>query len=340
MKTKGLDSILRKTSLLQYSVIMDFLPGSVPLRAIFPVVGICVAWALYSFLIYPLLISPLSRVPGPKVAALTSWYLDSLYWKETGCPFVEELHRKYGPIVRVGPNEVVVNDPEQVQVIYGVRSSFPKPPSAVLFANFGTPNAFSAVTREEHRQRRRRVAKVYTMSSLLSNERLMQWLRNRMEKVLSKMNDSPNNMVDVYQLSAHFALDNVSFMAFGKSMCLLEGNNLEAADCIRLNAIASCPITRFQLLIYILGFWPLSILMPDFLKRSMNGQGVVEKIIKGEFDQVTGSEKKCDPRTAAGCIQNCPEYGTAVTDDHVLSECADHILAGKIVASDPDCRHC
>jgi hypothetical protein len=36
------------------------------------------------------------------------------------------LHKKYGPLVRIGPKEVLISDPEAIKVIYTLRSGFIK----------------------------------------------------------------------------------------------------------------------------------------------------------------------------------------------------------------------
>lgn len=64
--------------------------------------------------------SPISHIPGPKLAAASHWYqfyydvaLKGQYiWK------VRDLHEKYGPIVRISPYEVHVNDPNFADELY------------------------------------------------------------------------------------------------------------------------------------------------------------------------------------------------------------------------------
>jgi hypothetical protein len=64
--------------------------------------------------------SPISRFPGPSLAAATFWYqfyydvvLGGQYvWK------IRELHEKYGPIVRINPFELHVNDPAFADELY------------------------------------------------------------------------------------------------------------------------------------------------------------------------------------------------------------------------------
>jgi hypothetical protein len=71
-----------------------------------------VAYVCY-LVIYRLFFHPLRKIPGPKFAAATYWYefyqdviLQGHYVKE-----YPRLHEQYGPIVRVSPDRVHVNDP-------------------------------------------------------------------------------------------------------------------------------------------------------------------------------------------------------------------------------------
>lgn len=285
----------------------------------------------YKFIIYPLLISPLRHVPGPKLAAITSLYLNSYYYAETGVPLVKSLHEKYGPIVRVGPSEVVIDDPAQLSAIYGVRSTLSKPPFAALLENYGYPNAFSSITKEDHRNRRKLVTKVYTMTSNLHNVRLMSWVQNRLDMVMNRIKTESPKPVDIFTLATHFALDNVSYMVYGESLDLLGGNHLQAAEDIRHLTISAVPFVRFfDVFALMLSFWPLSYFVPEFILKAGVAKESLESIVSGQIDHVNASEERPDPNaTALGCLQSQPGYGKVYEWGHVKSECFDHILAGE-----------
>lgn len=76
---------------------------------LFVVVGYC---------IYQRLFSPLSRIPGPFWASLTPlWKLLSFKngnFHET----IVSLHQKYGKLVRIAPNEVIISDGAAIRQIY------------------------------------------------------------------------------------------------------------------------------------------------------------------------------------------------------------------------------
>jgi len=65
-------------------------------------------------------------IPGPKLASFTAlWKLYSV-WKGDHHNTEIRLHRKYGPLVRIGPNHISVGDPKAIPVIYGLNKGFTK----------------------------------------------------------------------------------------------------------------------------------------------------------------------------------------------------------------------
>ncbi|KAH9900134.1 cytochrome P450 [Xylariomycetidae sp. FL2044] len=82
-----------------------------------PVVALILTYCLGTA-VYRLYLSPLAKFPGPKLAALTSYYA-AYYDLIRGGQYiwaVEEMHRKYGPIVRVRPDVLHVNDPAFIDI--------------------------------------------------------------------------------------------------------------------------------------------------------------------------------------------------------------------------------
>ncbi|RDW65807.1 uncharacterized protein DSM5745_09546 [Aspergillus mulundensis] len=81
--------------------------------------------ALYGVIlaIYRITLHPLARFPGPKLAAATGWY--EFYYDVirigTFVYKVEEMHKQYGPIVRINPHEIVIDDADFYNQIYNTR---------------------------------------------------------------------------------------------------------------------------------------------------------------------------------------------------------------------------
>jgi len=75
-----------------------------------------------SLMVYRLFFNPLNRVPGPYWARISKFHLCSRQRKERKLHwYLKEAHRKYGPFVRIGPNDISVTDPEAVQIISAAR---------------------------------------------------------------------------------------------------------------------------------------------------------------------------------------------------------------------------
>jgi hypothetical protein len=68
----------------------------------------------------------LRDIPGPFVAKYSRlWKLHSV-WKGNHQDVAIDLHRRYGPLVRIGPKHISVGDPEAIPVIYGLNNGFTK----------------------------------------------------------------------------------------------------------------------------------------------------------------------------------------------------------------------
>ena len=123
-------------------------------------------FGIWYFLLEPLLISPKARIPGPKLFALTKWRVAYEDWRGERTRTIHKLHQNYGPVVRIGPNEVHFNSLEALQKIYGAGSGFERVAFYNVFDVYGKRNLFTLHSVNSHSQRKKLLANLYSKSSI------------------------------------------------------------------------------------------------------------------------------------------------------------------------------
>ncbi|TGO41072.1 hypothetical protein BHYA_0027g00500 [Botrytis hyacinthi] len=141
-------------------------------------------------IIYRLYFHPLSKFPGPILPAVALW---SEFYHECIQPGqyflkIAQWHEKYGPIIRIGPNEIHVNDPDYYNTLFsynGVRNKDP-----FYTAQFNTPDTeFGAEDHYIHRMRRSALNPFFSKASI---ERLSPMLTSMVEKLSSRLEEFRN----------------------------------------------------------------------------------------------------------------------------------------------------
>jgi len=76
-------------------------------------------FVVYTYIIHPTFLSPLSRIPNANISVPFSplWILWKR-WSSKEVSAIHAAHERYGPIVRLGPKEISVNSSEGLRVVY------------------------------------------------------------------------------------------------------------------------------------------------------------------------------------------------------------------------------
>lgn len=118
----------------------------------------------------------LYRIPGPFFAAVS--YIPRLHSVTKGSNHLDviNLHKKHGPLVRVGPNHVSFSDGEALNQVYSANTKFEKSgfyiPFDVKAPHGWVPTVFSVRSEQSHRGIKRPIAGAYSMTTLLELEAL------------------------------------------------------------------------------------------------------------------------------------------------------------------------
>ena len=121
-------------------------------------------------IVYRLFFHPLAKYPGPVIARLTNAY--AMYHAWTGRRHLDlhRLHKQYGSVVRIAPNEICFNTDTAYNQIYGTKANTRKA-DFYRYTNVSN-NAFSTIDKHEAAQKRRIMLKPFSERSLKDMEPL------------------------------------------------------------------------------------------------------------------------------------------------------------------------
>ncbi|KAI8283967.1 Sphingolipid C9-methyltransferase 2 [Colletotrichum sp. SAR11_57] len=173
--------------------------------------------------IYRLYFSPIAKFPGPKLAALTGLYeaYFDLVPKGGGqFPFaIKRMHEKYGPIVRINPDELHIDDPDFFDTLYPTSKPYDK--LKRLENRFGIPGAtFSTARHELHKIRRAAISPFFAKSKVREQTGDIQALMNTISRRLTTEYAGTGRVLNLHDVWRCFAADNIMDLVFGSPLDL------------------------------------------------------------------------------------------------------------------------
>ncbi|KAI0013591.1 cytochrome P450 [Xylariaceae sp. FL0662B] len=178
-----------------------------------------------SVVIYRLFLHPLAKFPGPKLAAATRWY-ECYYDVFCGGRYtwkIAELHEQYGPIIRISPCELHVNDPDFFEELYRQEGRWNKYDWS--YDAFGMPfSTICCADHDLHRQRRAPLERYMSKANVDRNQDMIQRLTSKLSYRIAEYDGKPRTVNLGSALSA-FVRDVATEWLLGKSY-----NNLDNED--------------------------------------------------------------------------------------------------------------
>ncbi|KAL4913555.1 cytochrome P450 [Aspergillus aurantiobrunneus] len=176
------------------------------------------AWILYARCFHPL-----AGFPGPFWASVSRIWTVLHVLPGDAEKTQKRLHEKYGPVVRIAPNELVTSDPHALKTLYGFQPSTAKTDFYLAFrppwARY--PDHFSSEGGKQHADRRRIVASVYSMTSILQSEQYVEKCIDVWIQKLGEMADR-KECFDLWLWTRMYAYDVVGELYFSKMFGFLE----------------------------------------------------------------------------------------------------------------------
>ncbi|KAE8143178.1 cytochrome P450 [Aspergillus pseudotamarii] len=176
---------------------------------------------------YNVFFHPLARFPGPLLGRAT------LLWRYNNTATgkihiaIEKLHRQYGPIVRISPNELSFASVESWKAIYGHAA--PGKPIAIkspFYDVFGAGFRKSCIGSErnprKHGEMRRMLSSAFSQRSLLEQEGTVGRIVDRFIEIVGKKGGKGSPGLNMTKWTEMVGFDILGEMAFGESFHSLE----------------------------------------------------------------------------------------------------------------------
>ncbi|KAK4155691.1 cytochrome P450-like protein [Chaetomidium leptoderma] len=170
----------------------------------------------------------LNKYPGPFLASLTDWwrFLD-VYGRRPERSHIA-LHKKYGPVVRLGPNTLSFSDPDSLKTIYGLNKGFVKSDFYVVQQSVvkgnSLPSLFSSTDNDFHMQFRRCVNSAFAMSALVQYEPFVDNTTKLFLKQTERLFIDKAGPCDFTQWLQFYAFDVIGEITYGKRHGFIERN--------------------------------------------------------------------------------------------------------------------
>ncbi|RAK96671.1 cytochrome P450 [Aspergillus ibericus CBS 121593] len=178
---------------------------------------------------YRLYFHPLSKIPGPKLTAITRLYE---FYYDVICDGkflfqIEKMHQQYGPIVRINPREVHISDPSFYDEIYASSSRKRNRDHDAYDAFTLSYSVIGTMGHEHHRFRRSILNDFFSKRSVLA---LSDVVEERVLKLMQRFEGfyKEQSVVNLSNAFAALASDVITYYCFGKRWGFVEDEHFRS----------------------------------------------------------------------------------------------------------------
>lgn len=270
--------------------------------------------------------SPLAKFPGPRLWAISALPSQLSILGGKSHLGILELHDAYGPVVRVGPNELSFNTAGAIQHIYGIDSArrpLAKDPKVYAADTNGIKDSIAGyVDDPTHSRQRRLLSHVFSERALLDQERIIvghidYFIRRlREERLPATGSGRESGKVDMRSWFNYLTFDITGDLMFAETFGCLENNELHPWIAVIFNTVK--------------GIAFLSVINHFSVLRAVK-EHVLPRLLQGAMQKhLQYSAKKADKRIAMGAsradfmgyiMKNglCDEQGVYRDNEQIMS---------------------
>ncbi|KAM7213033.1 cytochrome P450 monooxygenase lolP1 [Rhypophila decipiens] len=267
----------------------------------------------------------LKHIPGPLSMAISKFPMARMAATGKQSIHLRELGDKYGPLFRVGPNEVLYGDISTFRMITAPRSSFYKPKWYEGTRFTETDNVVSLSNEEDHKIRRAKLAAGYAGKEGVGFEDgTNKHINSFINLIESKYISTPTDYrpMELAHKLMYLAIDVITELGFGQALGFL-ANDKDMHNYIEINDQV-LPKTfflyEFPLVQQLLKMWPFYKLAPS--SKDGFGFGALMGLMTSIIDN------RLKPDAEHGHDMLASELRNGLTRDEVLAEAFVKIIAG------------
>ncbi|KAK4148465.1 Pisatin demethylase [Chaetomidium leptoderma] len=284
----------------------------------------------------------LAHVPGPTAAHVSILWLLQRAWNKGLSPCLIEAGNNYGsfnlplppppnpppegPVTRIGPNLVLVSDPDELRRISGIRSEYTKGPAydAGRVTEDSEPHVASQRDPAKHKALKAKMGPAYSLSVEPAVDRQIAHFVSLIENKYAADPESgrPARSFDFAEKTQFWALDSVGDFAFGSPFGFLTKDD-DVHRFVEMTDVSFKMVTLAGLVPWLNRLrtvWPLNLLVPREGDRV--GFGILFGFAKDLIDRRTaqGAEPCADMMQAF--------IRSGMTKDELMQQVYIHIVAG------------
>ncbi|AEO69909.1 uncharacterized protein THITE_2057681 [Thermothielavioides terrestris NRRL 8126] len=193
---------------------------------------------------YRLWLHPLAGFPGPRLAAISRWY-EGYYDLVLGGKYtlkIRDLHKRYGPIIRISPHELHVSDPAFNDTIYRMNGRWDK--YAWTYDATGVPKStVFTVDHDAHKARRAALAPLFSKAKIAARQDL---IHKNVDRLCQRISDLGAKTFDLGAAISALARDTANEFVLGNEYGELNAEDFNVALSIAaLGAGAIWRTTKF-----------------------------------------------------------------------------------------------
>ncbi|KJZ79057.1 hypothetical protein HIM_01830 [Hirsutella minnesotensis 3608] len=277
--------------------------------------------------IYRIWFHPLCCFPGPWYLAVSGLPTRVRKHIKGNCARrVLDLHRRYGPSVRIGPNMISVDGSIGWPDVYARREpgkpEFAKPSSFIKT----TPKSIFFAPQHVHQRQRRHVA-------LGLSDRAFQYqepvIRKYIDLLIDRLSERANGQsVDIVQWFNFTTFDIIGDLAFSHSFDCLEKNCYHPWIQSVLGAIRGISLLQFSVELPVVGWFVLKLLGTVSVVLTSNLQSFASNVARKRINQAADVGKE-RPDLVTYMLREAQDGSPGMSESEILQNAFTLILAGS-----------